>query len=230
VSGLNILGEQAGAEHPHCWRCGHDPAPEHAEPVSLFCQFCNSLQPPVPDYFAFFGLPRRLAVDLAELQRKFYAMSRLLHPDRYTRAPERERRYSLEATAILNDGYRVLRDPVERAEYVLKEAGFDIGEQRSRDVPPELLEEVFEFNMALDELKSGDRSVVPQLMESRESFQRMLAGIDGELAAQFAEHDAAPAGEARRAVLERIRKILNRRRYIRNLVSEVDKQLTAHGA
>lgn len=230
MSELHILGEQTGAAHPHCWRCGHDPAPDSPEPVSLFCQFCNSLQPPVPDYFAFFGLPRNLGLDLADLQRKFYSLSRLLHPDRYTRAPERERRYSLEATAILNDGYRVLRDPVERAEYLLKEAGFDIGEQRSRDVPPELLEEVFELNMALDELKSGDKSVVPQLTAARASFQQMLAAIDAELAAHFAAHDAAAGAEARRAQLERIRKILNRRRYIRNLVSEVDRQLTAQGA
>jgi molecular chaperone HscB len=230
VSELHIFGGQAGADHPHCWRCGHDPAPEAKQPVSLFCQFCNSLQPPVPDYFAFFNLPRHLSLDLADLQRRFYAMSRLLHPDRYSRRPERERTYSLEATAILNDGYRVLRDPVERAEYVLKEAGFDIGEQRSRDVPPELLEEVFELNMALDELKSGDASVVPQLAESREHFQQLLAGIDTELAAHFAEHDQASGREAKREVLERIRKILNRRRYIRNLVGQVDQQLTAQGA
>lgn len=230
MSELHILGDQASAEHPHCWRCGNGPAHEPAEPVSLFCQFCNTLQPPVADYFSFFELPRYLSLDLAELQRKFYALSRLLHPDRYTRALERERRYSLEATAILNDGYRVLRDPVERAEYVLREAGFDIGEQRTRDVPPELLEEVFEFNMALDELKSGDETVVPQLMESRASFVNMLAEIDRELGAHFAEHDGAAGREAKRAVLERIRKILNRRRYIRNLVAEVDRQLTAQGA
>lgn len=230
MSELHILGGQAGEDHPHCWRCGHDPAPDAPEPLSLFCQFCNTLQPPVPDYYAFFKLPRKLALDAAELQRKFYALSRLLHPDRYTRSSERERNYSLEATAILNDGYRVLRDPVERAEYVLKEAGFDIGEQRSRDVPPELLEEVFELNMALDELKSGDDSVVPQLAESRANFQQMLGGIDGELAAHFALHDGTQGREAQREVLERIRKILNRRRYIRNLVSEVDRQLTAHGA
>lgn len=230
MSAFHITGGQAGAEHPHCWRCGHDPAPEIADPLSLFCQFCNSLQPPVPDYYAFLQLPRRLALDVEELQRKFYAMSRLLHPDRYTRSSERERRYSLEATAILNDGYRVLRDPVERAEYVLKEAGFDIGEQRSRDVPPELLEEVFEFNMALDELKSGDSSVVPQLADSRASFQAMTAAIDQELAAHFTLHDAASSREGRHAVLEQIRKILNRRRYVRNLVNEVDRQLTAHGA
>ena len=62
----------------------------------------------------------------------------------------------MENTAIINDGYRTLRDPVKRAEYLLTEEGFPIGEQRSKDVPPELLEEVFELNMALEEMRGGE--------------------------------------------------------------------------
>ena len=62
-----------------------------------------------------------------------------------------EREYALEVTAILNDAYRTLRDPIARALYLLKLEGFDIGEQSTKDVPPELLEEVFELNMALEE-------------------------------------------------------------------------------
>ena len=63
-----------------------------------------------------------------------------------------QRRISEDATATLNDGYRTLKEPVSRAEYLLKEHGFDIGEQKSGNVPPELLEEVFELNMALEEV------------------------------------------------------------------------------
>lgn len=211
-------------DRQHCWQCGSDDA------GSLFCRYCNSLQAPVPDYFDFFGLERRLNVDPDDLQKKFYSLSRVLHPDRYGRASDRERKFSLEASSILNDGYRVLRDPVKRAEYFLKENGFDIGEQRSRDVPPELLEEVFELNMALDELKSGDKDVIPQLEESREKFNALLAETDDELNAAFALHDSLETAAERRHVLQQLRGILNRRRYIRNLVSEVDKQLTAHSA
>ena len=211
-------------EHHHCWQCGSE------DSGSLFCRYCNSLQAPVPDYFDFFGLPKNLALEADELQRKFYAMSRRLHPDRYTRAAERERSYSLEATAILNDAYRVLRDPVLRAEYFLKENGFDIGEQRSKDVPPELLEEVFELNMALDELKAGDEDVLPQLEESRAKFLGLLRNCDGELQAAFVRHDAMDSASDRRQVLQSVRGVLNRRRYIRNLLNEVDKQLTTHNA
>lgn len=208
----------------NCWQCG---TPDVA---SLFCRYCNSLQAPIPDYFEFFGFERDLAIDPDHLQKQFYSLSRLLHPDRYTRRSEQEKHYSLQASSILNDAYRVLRDPIRRAEYVLKEAGFEIGDQRNKDVPPELLEEVFELNMALDELKLGDTEVLPQLDEMRQRFMDMLGASDVELDTQFRLHDAQSGVDARRRVLAGIRSILNRRRYIGNLVSEVDKQLTSRNA
>jgi len=216
-------------EEHQCWNCGEHP-PSQKAARSLFCQFCNSLQAPSPDYYRFFGLNKTLAIDPENLQRTFYQMSRLLHPDRYGRRPERERQYSLEATAILNDGYRTLKDPVRRAEYVLNENGFRAAEQRSSEVPPELLEEVFELNMMLDELKSGDDSVIEQLGDARQRFLSMLSGIDGELETAFRGHDGAPEGDARLKVLTSIRAILHRRRYIQNLIGEVDRQLASRNA
>lgn len=210
--------------HVHdCWHCGAKDA------ASLFCRYCNTIQAPTPDYYEFFDLPRCLALDPEDLKNRYYSLSRLLHPDRYTRRSEQERRFSLEASSILNDAYRVLRDPIQRAEYVLREEGFPVGDQRNKDVPPELLEEVFELNMALDELRSGDLDVLPQLESWRRRFLEMLAGIDAELEELFRQHDAAEGAQRRRA-LEQIRAVLNRRRYISNLVQEVDKQLAARNA
>ena len=196
-----------------CWQC--------SEAVSdLFCPACGALRKSPAGYFDLFGIEEKLALDVDDLQKRFYELSRQLHPDLYTRKADQERENSLEATAILNDGYRTLRDPVKRAEYVLKQHGFDIGEQRSKDVPPELLEEVFELNMALEEIRGGDDSVRPQLDEARERFTGMLADIDRELATEFERYDE----NREREVLANIRGILNRRRYIQNLVSEVEKE------
>ena len=105
-------------EH-NCWQCG---TPDVA---SLFCRYCNSLQAPIPNYYEFFGLNCQLALNPDHLQKQFYQLSRLLHPDRYTRRSEQEKHYSLQASSILNDAYRVLRDPIRRSEYVLNQAGFD---------------------------------------------------------------------------------------------------------
>jgi molecular chaperone HscB len=198
-----------------CWQC------EQSAGGSLFCKFCNSLQPPAADYFRFFGLERKLDLDLAVLQKRFYDLSRLVHPDRYTRRSPNEQRYSLEATAILNDAYRTLRDPVSRAEYVLKDEGFDIGEQKSNNVPPELLEEVFELNMALEDLRGGDESARPLLESELARFRSMRDSIDGELRRSFAAFDQT--GD--RAALEQIRALLNRRRYIHNLAAQIEREL-----
>ncbi len=211
-----------------CWRCGQS-SEQESEAASLFCKFCNSLQRPVVDYFEFFGFDKSLTIDSAELQRRYYLLSRQLHPDRYTRATETERNFSLEATSILNDGYRVLRDPVQRAEYILKESGFDIGEQRSKDVPPELLEEVFDLNVALDVLRSGDAGALTELEASRERFVEMQNEIDADLELKFRQYDAAPEPE-RHELLTSIRSVLNRRRYIRNLLQEVNKEFATREA
>jgi molecular chaperone HscB len=198
-----------------CWQCGH------SEGHSLFCTSCHALQEPASDYYGLLGLPRKLNVPGEQLQNRFYELSRRLHPDVFTRKSETEKRYALEASSILNDAYRTLRDPVKRANYVLKQEGFDIGEQRSKDVPPELLEEVFELNMALEEMKSGDESARGQLESARANFTGLLSAADTELQYKFEKYDAAPDRE----ILTQIRATLNRRKYIQNLVDEVEKVL-----
>ena len=198
----------------NCWHC-ENPVEE------LFCGFCNTLQSPPADYFSIFGIPRALGLDVNELQARFYKLSRVLHPDRFSRKSEMERECSSQATAKLNDAWRTLRDPVSRAEYVLSQEGFEVGEQRSADVPPELLEEVFELNMALEELRMGDTSARPALEEADRKFIAMRDEIDRGLANLFAKYDLTH----NRTVLSEIRGVLNRRRYILNLIQEVEKEL-----
>jgi len=163
----------------------------------------------LPDnYFDFFEIPHRLSLDLKELERRFYALSRKWHPDRFARGPAEERQLALDASALLNDGYRVLRDPIQRANYLLKEHGFDIGEQQGKDVPAELLEEVFDLNMALEE---SDEAAIA---ETRKRFEAMLSKIDSELERLGAEYDQTLIRET----LATVRATLNRRKYIQNLV------------
>src|SRR5436190_16349538 len=125
---------------------------------------------PETDFFKFFGMERKLTLDQQALQKRFYELSRQWHPDRFSRKSPDEQAQALEATAVVNNGYRTLRSPVHRAEYLLQQEGFPIGEQRSKDVPPELLEEVFELNMMLEELREGDESARTQLEAAKSNF------------------------------------------------------------
>ena len=166
-------------------------------------------------------MERKLNLSGDHLQQRFYELSRQLHPDRFMRKPERERQYSLDASSILNDAYRALKDPVKRAQYVLSQEGFEIGEQRSKDVPPELLEEVFELNMALEEMRGGDDSARPQLEAAEKNFTNMLSDVDRQLEDLFGQYDQSQS----RDTLSEVRGALNRRKYIQNLVDEVHKEL-----
>lgn len=165
-------------------------------------------------FYEVLGMPRQLSIQSSELEQRFHQQTRLWHPDRFARKSVAEQQHALDMSSTLNDAYRTLRDPVKRAEYVLKQEGFDIGEQRSKDVPPELLEEVFELNMALDELNDGDESVRPRIEEAGRNFTHMLTGLDQELQQLFVKHDEQTAPD----VLVQIRNLLNRRKYLQNLV------------
>lgn len=150
------------------------------------------------EYFAVLGLEPRLSIDLQDLERRFYSRSRELHPDRFVRAPKEQQQRALEESSLLNDAYRTLKDSIDRAEYVLEKHGVD-----SKAVPPDLLEEMFELNMAKEE---GE--------DVSERLQQMLNEIDTGLPAKFAAWDASQS----RPALEEIRAALNRRKYVQNMV------------
>jgi molecular chaperone HscB len=214
-----------------CWNC------KAALPAGHFCSACGKIQP-LPegtDYFAFFALSQKLTIDPVALEGEFHKLSWKLHPDNFTRATEHERNLSLERSSQLNDAYRTLRDPLARIEYLLLRLGLRKEGATKQQAPPELLEEVFELNESLDELREaraegGDvASLRDRLVESQNNFNEKLSGLDEELASVAREWDAALDAQAndatRNALLVRMNEILNRRSYIRNLVASVQKEL-----
>lgn len=173
-------------------------------------------------FYEALGLEPKLALDSDDLKKRFYDRSRQWHPDRFSRASSEEKQRSEEMTSLLNDAFRRLRDPVSRAEYFLEESGLEL----AKDAPPELLEEVFELNMALEELRSGDASARPQLVSAQERFTGMLSEADLNLASLFRRYDET----ADRTALDQIRAVLNRRKYASNLLRDVEKELNVHSA
>jgi molecular chaperone HscB len=158
-----------------------------------------------------------LVVDPDDLKRRFYERSRQWHPDRFSQAGPEAQQTALEMSAVLNDAFRTLRDPVTRAEYFLEEKGIEA----AKAAPPELLEEVFELNMMLEELRGGDESAWPRLMDAQTRFVKMRAEIDAEI-----EEFSRDYEDSRNSpILAEIRRALDRRRYVSNLVSDVQKEL-----
>ncbi|HEV2615771.1 MAG TPA: Fe-S protein assembly co-chaperone HscB [Candidatus Acidoferrales bacterium] len=227
----------APAQAGPCWNCKAAVGGGH------FCVACGKIQPlsNATSYFAFFGLPQKLKIDEAELEQRFHQLSWKLHPDNFVRASEFERNLALERSSELNDAYRTLREPVLRVEYLLLCEGVRKEGTTKQQAPPELLEEVFELNESLDELrdaKTGETSdggdltaLRGKLTDAQGNFQEKLDEVDAELQNVFSEWDSAidasADGTARRAVSAKLNEVLNRRSYIKNLVRNVAQELEA---
>jgi molecular chaperone HscB len=231
-----------------CWSCGTMRALH-------FCEACGKVQPPAPvDYFTFFGLPRKLNMDTAALDKEFYELSRKLHPDLNARAGTLEQEWSLQQSSRLNDAHRTLKDATRRTQYLLKLEGVELEEQsksateqaratgavKKQIVPPDLLEEVFELNMQLEALRTnkkvGDDD--PALMEEigrhkielEEKYEALLRELQTYWKSWDALIDREQAGQAvseqeRKQARDKMVDVLNRRNYIRNLVRDVSEAL-----
>jgi molecular chaperone HscB len=199
-------------------------------------------------YFSIFSLPQHLVIDTAALEKSFYALSRRLHPDRFAARPQAEQEAALAESSRLNDAYRTLRDPIARTEYLLKLEGIELEEQsraatdaakaagtaKKQVVPEDLLEEAFELNMQLEEMRAAkkmgedDPQLRRDLLSAKEAFEARLLATDANLAklhgqwdAAFDANDAAAKAAARDVMVD----VLNRRSYLRNLVRDVNDAL-----
>ena len=198
-----------------------------------------------PTYFELFELPRRLHVDTAALEKAFYAQSRRLHPDRFAARPAAEQESALAASSALNDAYRTLKDPIARTQYLLTLEGVELeeqskaatetaratGTQKKQLIPPELLEEVFELNMQLMEMKAAkemgdeaDADLLDGLKAAEKQFDAQMLATQDELEGLWTRWDEAlAAGDpgAGEGAKEAMVTLLNKRSYLRNLVRDV---------
>ena len=201
------------------------------------------------DYFAVFALPRLLNLDLAALEKAFYARSRKLHPDRFASKPAAEQEAALAQSSLLNDAYRTLRDPILRTQHLLTLEGVELEEQsksateaartsgteKKQLIPPELLEEVFELNMQLMEMKAAkefgdeaDPDLKRDLEAAAKSFNEKMAATQRELEALWTKWDEAEDAtnqSAKETAKDALVTLLNKRSYLRNLVRDVTAAL-----
>jgi len=202
----------------------------------------------MPNYFEVFSLPPRLQIDTAALEKQFYVLSRKLHPDRFASRPAAEQEAALAESSRLNDAYRALKDPILRTQYLLKLEGVELEEQskaatdaaratggeKKQIVPPELLEEVFELNMQLQEMRAArqmgedEPELRRDLMTAKDSFDAKMVETQAELEGLWARWDEAlDAGDdaGKTAARDAMVALLNKRSYLRNLVRDVNEAL-----
>jgi len=218
-----------------CKHCGS------GAPVDVhFCPRCDRILTlgRHGDYFTFFGLRRRLRLDVKDLEQRFRALSRLFHPDYFHNATPTERLASLERSSYLNDAFRTLRDPMARLEYLLKLEGFTPKESHdaTTKVPQGLLEEVFGLNEELEAIQdmraegASASEIALRLSAARRPVEANLDRHEEQLHALMSGHDACLEGgdtEGRQSALSQLRTLLLERTYLMNLLATVRRETGA---
>ncbi len=204
-----------------CPSCGRRQEPR------LTCADCGLPLAAPLDCFAALGMPRKLAIDLGALERRYHELSRKIHPDRFASSAVPVRDASLRATATLTRSYRTLRDPVARGLYWLELNGEKLAENNKR-VPPELADLVFEVQEQLAELcgapanSDAARELAARVVARRAGLQTMIDARLAELDRNFAKWDQRP--DEKMLTLE-LKAILSSIAYIRTLIRDVDRAL-----
>jgi molecular chaperone HscB len=213
-----------------CWHCQSEVSGEY------FCERCVKVQPvsKEADYFTCLGFPRRLKIDPQKLEEKFYELSRAFHPDFYQNKSETEQAISLSNAATLNTAYRTLRDPIQRAEYLIAIEAGAVKEIRTSP-PADLFEEILELQDTLEEYRASDQSsesgrkLRSQLQTEQQTLEQRKHEMEAQLERLFVDWDALQdRGEATSAsrterdrLLKHMREILSNRTYVTNIVDDL---------
>jgi molecular chaperone HscB len=221
-----------GAPRALCWNCQSESGGEY------FCEQCIKIQPlsKEVDYFSCLNLPRALSIDLKDLERRFYDLSRKFHPDYYQQKSEQEKAISLEHSANLNKAYRTLRNPIERAEYLIR---LEEGAAKAipTKAPSDLFEEILELQEILEAYKNGKTSGGPESKKLQEQLEveqgrlelRKKSLEEEELFNLFKAWDGIYEGnrEAKKGpILQGMKDVISQRAYLETVLRDIHDGLT----
>jgi len=169
------------------------------------------------DPFATLGIARTFDVDLAEAERKHRELSRALHPDRFVGASPSERREALTRAVEVNEAWRIVRDPIRRAEALLRLEGVPVAEDRQPQADPEFLMEMLEQRESLAEARQArDLEAVRRMGSAVEAKSHAVEIV---LSEGFARGDAA-------ALVGKLGELRYYRRFL-DEVSAIEDELAA---
>jgi molecular chaperone HscB len=167
---------------------------------------------PASDAFSIFGFERSWNLERDAVERRYLSLAQAVHPDRVATADAGIRRLAMERASAVNEAYKVLRDPVRRAEYLVKLGGIDLDSSDPHVGAPSM-EQSF-----LMEMIERREHVADARAQGEHVLDELRDGVEDELDALLeSAHEQLNAGEVRAAA-----RTLVRRRYVQRLLDEID--------
>ncbi len=156
---------------------------------------------PGKNHFELFGLPVSFDIDADDLTSRYRELQRRVHPDKFANAPDQERRLSVQMTALVNDAFQTLKDPVRRGRYLLGLRGVDMGEETDTAMDPAFLMEQMELRENLEEIRRADNPA-KQLAELANRIDQRMQDKIGDFRNAIGQDTPEQTGKARNIVRE----------------------------
>ena len=210
-----MIGTTSRVFCPHCSR--------ESEPGE-FCSSCGRVLPVLSQesYYLVMGDENEfLKLDLADLEKRFFELSKKFHPDRFATKSALELQISHDRSSAVNNAYRILRDPVARAKYMVERELGSI-EEKSSKVPVEMSDLFFEVHESLDLIRESEgdppEHAVAEVQKAEEELVQKVKELEEQLQEKFLEYDRG----RERQTIEQIKEILSQRSYIKSFLRQVD--------
>ena len=157
-------------------------------------------------YFDLFNQPAAFAIDEAALEQSYRALAAQFHPDKYAAASSFEQKQAMMMASTVNEAYRTLKSPIDRAAYLLTAQGIDADAPEHTAFPTEFLMQQMEWREMLEDARAGrNEAALHGLADDISGGQTALFG---KLADAFAagEYEQAAALVRQGRFLDKLRK------------------------
>ncbi|MCP4285477.1 MAG: Fe-S protein assembly co-chaperone HscB [Gammaproteobacteria bacterium] len=174
-------------------------------------------------YFELFGLPVGYIIDKIQLAERYRELQRVVHPDRFANGTEQERRLSMQGAIRINEAYSALKDPIERARYMLSLNGIEMDAQQETTRDSVFLMEQLEMREALEAArdKPDPYAAIADLMTE---INQRISNMVGQMAVQF-ETPTPEQLESAREILRKMQFLQKFRHDAESLEAELDEAL-----
>ena len=153
------------------------------------------------NHFELFDLPVAFDINANDLAARYRELQRRVHPDKFANAPDQERRLSVQTTALINEAFQTLKDPVRRGRYLLSLRGIDIDEETDSAMDAAFLMEQMEWRESLEDMRHAD-DLRSQLTELTERIHQRMQDKIAQFRSAFEQGSLQDIKRARNLVRE----------------------------
>lgn len=182
------------------------------------------------NYFEVLGIPKKLSIDTTELEKIYHDLSKKNHPDFFHNEGEDKYLDALETSSQINQGYKTLKDPLARINYILALDAPQLLAEKDNSVAPDLLMKVMEIQETIESYHDAEErekeSIINELSEIKNDLNEDVNNILNDITGLFKKYDEAiEKNEDTIETLMKMKTLLHKRNYINTLIHTIDAEV-----